>query len=341
VSAAGLDFVIVGAPRAGTTTLFEYFRTHPQLVLPQGKEAPFFANENFSSMGWEAYARSVFPRDTEGRLVGKADPLYMAGGPASYRGPLSPEEDDRDPSESEDGASYIPGRIFGAFPEAKIIAILRDPVDRAVASHALARLQQWDTAPTEERLAALLAPRALAWARGRPSFANFHVVAGEYGRILSGYLNFVSPSQLLVTTTSDLADSPATVLRRCFTFLGVDPNYVPPSLGSTFNSVNGRRKIDRLDPYRIRGRIQTLPGVSAVVPRLSARQRAWLASVTREAAYKAFLWNRADAQSAPAEISSELESRLHDHYADDLELLAGIVGQDIAMSLQRRHAQAA
>ena len=65
--APGLDFVIVGAAKAGTTALFHLLRTHPGLFLPEGKELPYFVapkHTYYESEGtaheWQTWRRSLF-----------------------------------------------------------------------------------------------------------------------------------------------------------------------------------------------------------------------------------------------------------------------------------------
>ena len=55
-----LDFIVIGAQKSGTTTLFEYLRRHPELFLPSGKEAPFFSHDSEWNEGWSEYVRHYF-----------------------------------------------------------------------------------------------------------------------------------------------------------------------------------------------------------------------------------------------------------------------------------------
>ena len=47
-----LDFIVIGAQKAGTTTLYEYLRRHPEICMPAGKEAPYFSQEAVRCHGW-------------------------------------------------------------------------------------------------------------------------------------------------------------------------------------------------------------------------------------------------------------------------------------------------
>ncbi len=96
------DFLILGAQKAGTTALYEYLRRHPGITGPRWKEVSYFDRHYARGRAWY---RGNFPvRD--GGLVGEASPSYLFH-------PLAPER----------AAALVPG--------ARLIAILRDPVERA------------------------------------------------------------------------------------------------------------------------------------------------------------------------------------------------------------------
>src|ERR1035438_1302883 len=88
-----LDFVIVGAQKAGTTSLFEYLRRHPELSLPAGKEMPFFSDEDARGRGWDDYLRKAFAFAGPESKWGTATPQYMLGGLLDQPNPSSRSEE--------------------------------------------------------------------------------------------------------------------------------------------------------------------------------------------------------------------------------------------------------
>jgi len=94
------DFIIIGAQRCGTTSVYNYIITHPKIATVSTKELHFF-DVNFSK-GLDWY-KSQFSHD---KVIGEASPYYI----------FHP---------------HCPKRIFKAIPTVKIIAILRNPIDRA------------------------------------------------------------------------------------------------------------------------------------------------------------------------------------------------------------------
>jgi hypothetical protein len=86
-----LDFIVIGAQKASTTTLFEHLRTHPELYLPPGKEQPYFSHDEIHEAGWAQFAASTFAGAPGDVLLGKATPWYMAGCPIRVdRAPPAP-----------------------------------------------------------------------------------------------------------------------------------------------------------------------------------------------------------------------------------------------------------
>jgi len=94
------DFIIIGAQRCGTTSIYNYITTHPKIAPASTKELHFF-DVNFSK-GLDWY-KSQFSHD---KVTGEASPYYI----------FHP---------------HCPKRIFEIIPTVKIIAILRNPIDRA------------------------------------------------------------------------------------------------------------------------------------------------------------------------------------------------------------------
>src|SRR5712691_8988709 len=106
-SPAALDFVVIGAQKGGTTTLFEHLRGHPELCLPADKEAPFFNRPELYSHGVEHLFSTYFPQPLPtDRLLGTVTPQYMC-------------------------IAGCAQRLAVAFPECRLVVILRDPVERA------------------------------------------------------------------------------------------------------------------------------------------------------------------------------------------------------------------
>lgn len=201
------DFLVIGAQKAGTTALYAYLRWHPGIAGPSWKEVSFFDRHWWRG---EAWYRGQFPLRAGERLVGEASPSYLFH-------PLAPER----------ARSLVPG--------AKLVALLRDPVDRAYSQYqhevALGReaLSFEDAlAAEDERLVGeverLIAdPRAFS----RAWWDHTYTARGRYAEQLERWLEAFPSEQLLVVRTEDLGERPAETYASILAFLGAAPHQLP------------------------------------------------------------------------------------------------------------------
>ena len=201
------DFLVIGAQKAGTTALYAYLRWHPGIAGPSWKEVSFFDRHWWRG---EAWYRGQFPLRAGKRLVGEASPSYLFH-------PLAPER----------ARSLVPG--------AKLVALLRDPVDRAYSQYqhevALGRepLSFEDAlAAEDERLVGeverLIAdPRAFS----RAWWDHTYTARGRYAEQLERWLEAFPSEKLLVVRTEDLGERPAETYASILAFLGAEPHELP------------------------------------------------------------------------------------------------------------------
>ncbi len=177
-----LDFIVIGAQKSATTTLFQHLHHHPEIALPSGKEWPFFSHDPIYERGWGAYLESLAGNggvSDPARSWGTVTPQYMVGGVLNTTlDPLAAGYDER----------TVPRRMHERLPDVRLVAILRDPVARAVSHHRMVVRRGGELRSFDEAIDELLAPAALEEARRRPAESSGYVVWGEYGRILAGYL---------------------------------------------------------------------------------------------------------------------------------------------------------
>lgn len=202
----GMEFLVIGAQKAGTTTLWNLLRDHPRLWFPDAKEAPFFSHTDVFERGWASYLERLGAPAGDGVLRGTVTPHYMQGWhDASTR--------------------TVAERIFGLLPEARLIALLRDPVERARSQHAMATARGLEQRGVDQAMSESLQPHALLRGRLAPQDTNTYLVQGEYGRILAEYLSLFPRAALHIERSDELSRDPQGVVRRILTFLGVDDDY--------------------------------------------------------------------------------------------------------------------
>lgn len=186
------DFLVIGAQKAGTTWLRELLRTHPDVFMPP-KELHFFDHPENFARGIEWYAEHF--RDAgEGQVVGEKTPNYL----------YLPERPGMD-----DGAR----RLHDALPEARLIAILRDPVKRALSAlnHAVYR---GEVSPLHSADALLTRKRHLvAWPV---------IEMGLYHGQLKAYFDLYGRGNVLVFFfEDDVVERPLDTIDTVCDFIGV------------------------------------------------------------------------------------------------------------------------
>jgi len=320
-----LDFVVIGAQKAGTTTLFEHLRAHPELYLPPGKEQHFFDRDEIYGAGWSQFAAATFAGAPKDVLLGNATPGYMAGCPIRTRGdraaqPRAPERTER----------IIPERIRATCPDVKLIAILRDPVERCISHYRMSALGGSPSAQgsPDQVITELLEPASLENARRirRPGFITW----GEYGRILEGYYETFPREQIFVCFTTDLETAPVELMRDLFSFLGVDTDFMPQALGARYRAGAASPKIGWLrSPSDLQKSLVRQPFVRSIWQRLPASLQQRVIRSLREANYRYDLWNRRERRSNPHAPSVETLAMLRAHYENDRVLLEELIGRPV------------
>ncbi|MGH2784710.1 MAG: sulfotransferase domain-containing protein [Actinomycetota bacterium] len=265
------SFLIIGAPKAGTTTLAAYLDAHPDVFVAREKEVHYF-DTNFSR-GLDWY-RSRFIGAMSERAVGEASPTYMY-------------------------ATQRLERIAATLPKARLIAVLRDPVDRAYShywwQHAIGESRSFEDAVRAEMRG--------EWHEGRP---KRYLDGGRYRRYLEDVGRYFPRDALHVVTLEDLRREPAQTFSEVCRFLGVDGSFVPPNLGEVRNPA-----------YRLR---------SPRLRRLMFRTRAWR-RLPSGVAERIDAWNRVPFRYP--DLDPALRSELRAWFADADAELAGWLGRPL------------
>jgi len=192
------QLLIIGAAKAGTTSLARWLDDHPDVAVTPKKELNFFSYDGVWTLGTDWY-RSQFPGEPSSLAV-DASPSYLP----------SPE---------------APARIRQCIPEARMIALLRDPVDRAYAHYHW--LRSWEAEPRsfEDVIDDEL--------DGEPTPLGC-VDASRYAVHLERYAQHFPRTQMLVVDFQRFTDQPVETFTDICTFAGLRPE-VPESVGTAFN----------------------------------------------------------------------------------------------------------
>ncbi len=206
------DFFVIGAPKAGTTALHVALAQHPRLFMSRVKEPKHFLTDGpppssggpgdaktFREQVWRRTDyEALFDVAPEGTLRGESTPFYLYDHDAQRR-------------------------IVDAVPHARMIALLRDPIDRAHSNWT--HLWSAGLEPEGDFLRACDLEERRA-GRGWAPFWRY-LDLGRYGGQLQRLYDVVPREQVLVLRYRDLRERPIETLDVIFGFLGVDAGVVP------------------------------------------------------------------------------------------------------------------
>ena len=206
------DFLVIGAAKAGTTALHEYLRQHPQVCMSRSKEPRFFAFDQKPPDFRGPRDRTIFNRDVIWRLE-------------DYRRQFTGARPDQVVGEVTPRYLSTPGtaeRIRRLLPDARFVAILRQPADRAWSQFAMRRRDGFESCATLEEAIAD-GPRRAAehWSSGH------YFDRGRYASQLSSYFELFPRERFRIYLYDDLSKDPRGLFRDLFGFLGVDSKFVP------------------------------------------------------------------------------------------------------------------
>ena len=287
------NFLVIGAQKAGTTSLYYYLKQHPRIYMSPVKEAHFFdADEgeqpNFRGPGRsstppitsiEEY-RALFRGVTGETAVGEATPSYI----------YTPE---------------APARIRRRLPGAKLIAVLRNPTDRAYS--AFLHTVRSGREPLPDFARALGEEEARIRENWHPVFHYKH--RGFYSDQLGRYFDAFGRDRVRVYLYEDLSEDPLGVLRDIFGFLGVDETFVPDtSVEYNASGVPRNRAVRSL----VKSTNALAPALKRFLP-FGLRQR-----------IKGRLFAK------PPPLLPEVREDLVEAYRPDVLRLQGLIGRDLS-----------
>jgi len=299
------NLFIVGAPKSGTTSLYEWLRNHPDVYMSPFKEPCYFARD----LAWEEsgyYLR--YEVDRERYLA-----LFEDAGDASRVGEASTRY-----LYSRDAPALIAADV----PDPRIVVMVRNPVDMIASLHAhklaggtedLTSLADALDAEADRRAGRRIPPNS------NPKLSTYTDRA-RFGEQLVPWLDAFGRERVSVLVLEQVMADPAAHFARLLSFLGVDPGYRPASFAA-HNPAHGARggAIGRLARSRV---VQAVAW--GLVPRVLGEARTL--ELVRRVVQSPILRRNAAKTAVPAALRRRLESEL----APDVRLLSELVGQDLA-----------
>ncbi|MGB7519477.1 MAG: sulfotransferase domain-containing protein [Spirulinaceae cyanobacterium] len=199
------NFLIIGAMKAGTTSLYNYLEQHPQIYMSSLKEPNFFSykgNKQQPITTKEEYC-SLFTQVRDEIAIGEASTTYLS-------------------------SRQAPNKIYQMIPQVKLIAILRDPAERAYSQY-LMHYRSKNLVLEEKEI---LNGFTQSIAEKRPGLVG----GGRYYNCLKRYLNVFDPNQLKICFFEDLKTQPTSLLQELFAFLQVENDFIVTQSSKAYNS---------------------------------------------------------------------------------------------------------
>lgn len=299
------NFFIIGATKSGTTSLHHYLQQHPDIYLSTDKEPHYFAltREEVNALSGpdvelrrgmyitdiHKYA-ALFEPAKGVQAIGEASAMYL----------------------------YYPNaplRIATQLPEAKLIAVLRNPVERAYSAY-LHKLRDGLEVHTEFGKALLDEPKRIAenWT---PLW--YYRELGFYYKQLKRYYDLFNPMQLRVYLYDDFKAAPLAVVKDIYGFLGVDDSFIP--------DMREKRNVSGIPRNRFIYQAHQFLKRESV---LKTKINSLLPEAIRIAVKRIVLNRVVNKNLHKPLLSAELHQQLLDDYYEDILQLQGLIGRDLS-----------
>jgi hypothetical protein len=295
-------FILIGAGKSGTTALHHFLNQHPDVFMTPVKETNFFELEGRpivsdpktdpdrlyhypqSINNWEDY-KGLFADSGKVKAIGEASPMYLYG-------------------------KRAPEHIKERLPNVKLIAILREPVDRLYSrwTHLL-RDGNDPIGPFE----GCLNHDSIWWKR------NDLVTEGFYGTNIKRYFDLFPKEQIKVFLHDDLRNDSEKVMRELFAFIGVDSDF-KADLEREYN-VSGKPKNKLID---------TLIGSNSILIKSVKAIAPGLIDALKEGAAQKLLTNLRKKNMERPDVDKAFKYKLFNEvYAQEVNLLEEVIGRDL------------
>jgi hypothetical protein len=291
-----IEFIILGAQKAGSTFLHQCLREHPSVSMPV-EEIPYFESPDYEGAGAGAF-ESRFGERRPGIVFGIKRPSYLA----------RPE---------------VPARIHAHLPAAKLVAVLRNPVDRAVSAYFhYMRNGFLPLQDVNQGLRSFLEgeiPEKYPAARDILEY-------GLYATQLRRYQPLFPAEQMRILLHDDIVDNGLKAVQGVYAFLGVDPEYVP-------RGIHSRPQAVLYDPVRLRlaifaGRLRYRK--SEDNRRVFVRSGAWPSrfAIRAMSAVDWHLLRKVFGNKKPI-LHADLRAGLLNHFRSEIDELEGILNRKL------------
>jgi len=285
------NFFILGAPKCGTTTIYESLDQHPDACMSKVKEPNFFADDYLFSKGLDWYVSKYFGKCGCCRVRGEATPRYLR----MYE-------------------RVIPRlkQLYSDQEMLRFIIVLRDPVERAW-SHYLHQIRNGLEDKEFEEALKLEESRR----KENPELWYGYFRDGLYSEQIRPWFEAYPRDRFLILFTHELASDTLGVMRQVYRFLGIDETFEPEL-----------RKVKSNPASKPRSRmLARLLSSDATIKSLLRRI---VPEDLRRAAYLFLIRSNVKPYSAPPQMPEEIGRQLRLRYLSEIEQLEQLLQKDLS-----------
>jgi len=290
-----IDFLIIGAQKAGSTFLYNILNLSDEIFMPKEKELPFFLEKNIDEKNYEKFISEYFHKSKKGQIIGTSTPQYMMY-PECFK------------------------NIKHSLPNIKLIAILRDPIKRLISHYDMAYRFGTEKRSIDSVLKDQL--KNIDYYRKTPfdDATGKYIASGEYGRIFSILLKNFDKSQIHILLFNELVNQPKKETKKIMNFLNLKNEITE---FKKFNNMSGgKKKLVNINFYKLISFFSKI-GLKKITPNFLIR---------KIQIFLQFIDNvNVDTKSKTSinEIDPKLLQKLKDHYKKDLNLLKNILNIEL------------
>ncbi|MBI1184019.1 hypothetical protein GC194_07100 [bacterium] len=293
------NFVVAGAAKSGSTSLYEYIKGHPQIFLPEKKESRFFASEKLvntlgynktSVFQWADFVAQYSKATEQHKAIGDFGNLYM----------IFPE------LAIANIKKYLGSQV-------KVVFIIRNPVKRAYSAYQMARRNFYEDQSFEQGL-------ALETQRLEEAYVPCDIIAyKKMGLYYAPIKQFMEHFKVHVMVLEELNAHPRKELRKLFDFLELTEHYAI-NIEAAHNR-GGTVPATKVNIFRFQKFLKKLKPYLGFIPGLSTLSEKTVKSLAGNLAQKT--------NTAAEPLSPELEARLKEEFRSNVQNLSELLQKDL------------
>ena len=199
-----VDFFIVGAPKAGTTSLYHYLNEHSEIEMSSQKEPDFFSDQSLQKQKLYYDKNRIDTLEKYNSLFEREDVILRGDSSVSY---LFYQD--------------VPHKIIAYNPDAKIIIMLRNPIDRAFSHY----LMDYSLGLISESFETIIQKQSKH--KNANLFYQQYIQVSEYTKQIKRYLEVFSKDNIHFIDYEDFKNDTSDVVNSVFLFLGVNDDFQP------------------------------------------------------------------------------------------------------------------